>query len=295
MLNDAGDEPDQLPILQHALMRTWSHWRMRDPERSGRIELQDYEAAGGFENALDWHGDELLKAVPRDIAAVIFKRLTARGRSSRESRDPATLAELWAVCGAETPEQQARVTAVIDHFRTGEATFLTPRMEQVPDLDPHTYIDITHESLIRQWKKLRDEWLPEETKFANTFLYLVKRAGWETLSGLGLTEAVEWNQRRNQTKAWARHYADEAALQTVLAFIAASQAEERGRLRAKRNQWIAVGLALLFAVLGSASWYQRKQAELQRMTSDRLRLDAQRESRRAQDEAALALQAVKRG
>src|SRR4030095_10950352 len=26
LLNDVGDTPDQLPILQHALMRTWDHW-----------------------------------------------------------------------------------------------------------------------------------------------------------------------------------------------------------------------------------------------------------------------------
>ena len=26
LLNDVGDNPDQLPILQHALMRTWDHW-----------------------------------------------------------------------------------------------------------------------------------------------------------------------------------------------------------------------------------------------------------------------------
>jgi hypothetical protein len=26
LLNDLGDNPDQLPILQHALMRTWSYW-----------------------------------------------------------------------------------------------------------------------------------------------------------------------------------------------------------------------------------------------------------------------------
>ena len=32
LLNDAGDEPDQLPILQHALMRTWNQWRA---DRSG--------------------------------------------------------------------------------------------------------------------------------------------------------------------------------------------------------------------------------------------------------------------
>src|SRR5258708_8001217 len=103
MLNDAGDEPDQLPILQHALMRTWGQWRRSDPEQSRRIELQDYESIGGFENALDWHADELLKEVPEKIAATIFKRLTARGRGNRERRDPATLAELWAVCAAETP------------------------------------------------------------------------------------------------------------------------------------------------------------------------------------------------
>jgi hypothetical protein len=27
LLNDVGDNPDQLPILQHALMRTWEHWQ----------------------------------------------------------------------------------------------------------------------------------------------------------------------------------------------------------------------------------------------------------------------------
>ena len=27
LLNDVGDNPDQLPILQHALMRTWNYWQ----------------------------------------------------------------------------------------------------------------------------------------------------------------------------------------------------------------------------------------------------------------------------
>ena len=59
LLNDAGDEPDQLPVLQHALMRTWNHWRTGDPEQKRRIELQDYEAIGGIAAALDRHADEL--------------------------------------------------------------------------------------------------------------------------------------------------------------------------------------------------------------------------------------------
>jgi hypothetical protein len=34
LLNVAGDEPDQLPVLQHALMRTWYHWYRADPEHA---------------------------------------------------------------------------------------------------------------------------------------------------------------------------------------------------------------------------------------------------------------------
>ncbi len=26
VLNDLGDDQDQLPLVQHALMRTWEHW-----------------------------------------------------------------------------------------------------------------------------------------------------------------------------------------------------------------------------------------------------------------------------
>ncbi len=202
LLNDAGDEPDQLPVLQHALMRTWNHWHRPTRIRQRRIELQDYEAIGGLEDALNQHADELLAGVPTDITAAIFKRLTAKGRGSRERRNPARLAELWGVCGAETPERQAQVTSVVDHFRRGEATFLVPRDGAI---GADTYIDITHESLIRQWKRLRDDWLPDEQKSAKTFLDLTERArnfnakGGELLIGLDLADAVEWDRTRNPT------------------------------------------------------------------------------------------------
>ena len=51
LLNDVGDSPDQLPILQHALMRTWDFWthQGRDGEP---IDLRDYEAVGAMTDAL---------------------------------------------------------------------------------------------------------------------------------------------------------------------------------------------------------------------------------------------------
>ena len=57
LLNDVGDDPDQLPILQHALMRTWDHWQA-DGEPARPIDLPDYEAIGGTANALSMHADE---------------------------------------------------------------------------------------------------------------------------------------------------------------------------------------------------------------------------------------------
>ena len=264
LLNDAGDEPDQLSVLQHALMRTWSQWHSADPGQTRRIELHDYEEIGGFGGALDQHATQLLTGVPPAIAAMVFKRLTAKGRNNRERRDPATLGELWAVCGAETPEQQAAVTTTIDHFRRREATFLAPRDG---GLGPDTYIDITHESLIRQWRLLRDEWVPEERRSARTFVDLVQRsARWkageaELLTGLDLMDAVAWERDRNRSVAWAEHYATAADLDRVLEFIRASQASARKRRFRKRATWLAAPIVVGFLALGVVALYQWRNAE----------------------------------
>ena len=45
LLNDVGDDPDQLPILQHALMRTWDYWEATTPTAS-RSTSRHYEAIG---------------------------------------------------------------------------------------------------------------------------------------------------------------------------------------------------------------------------------------------------------
>ena len=57
LLNDFGDEYDQLPILQHALMRTWDHWARRSPSTDA-IDIEDYEAIGTFRQALSIHAEE---------------------------------------------------------------------------------------------------------------------------------------------------------------------------------------------------------------------------------------------
>ena len=48
LLNDVGNNPDQLPILQHALMRTWDYWT-QNREEGESLDLRHYVAFGKLE------------------------------------------------------------------------------------------------------------------------------------------------------------------------------------------------------------------------------------------------------
>ena len=274
LLNDAGDEPDQLPILQHSLMRTWNQWRASDPQQTRPIQLSDYESIGGFEEALNRHAEELLAAVPKDIAACVFKRLTARGRDNRERRDPATLQELWDVCGASSAEQRKQVVDVIDRFRGGDATFLRPRSGEIT---PDTYVDITHESLIRLWKTLRDEWAPAEQLSVRTLLGVAERArDWtdnraEPLTGRDFYRVSDWDRRRNKTRAWALHYIDEPAADAVEKFLEESRRKEKARLLKRRLMFsgkVALGIMALIWIAVVYVQNLRREAERTRAIAE---------------------------
>jgi energy-coupling factor transporter ATP-binding protein EcfA2 len=74
LLNDVGDNPDQLPILQHALMRTWDEWANKIPAHNAvhegeAIDLCCYEAIGGMAQALSRHADEAFGEVGGEMGA----------------------------------------------------------------------------------------------------------------------------------------------------------------------------------------------------------------------------------
>ena len=143
LVNDVGDNPDQLSILQHALNRTWALWERQDPPR-GPLTLDHYERVGTMAHALDQHAErafaELDSERKRQICASVMKALTDWGTDARGTRRPTTLGTLCALANATASE----VTDVLDVFRKPSRSFLMPPSSEA--LTDETPIDISHES-----------------------------------------------------------------------------------------------------------------------------------------------------
>jgi WD40 repeat protein len=236
LLNDVGDDMDQLPILQHALMRAWDHWERHDPE-SRAIDLNDLTAIGGMAQALSRHADEAFGVLTTDrertVAERLFKGLTERGADNREIRRPTPLARIAAIANVDVCD----VRAVIEVFRAPGRSFLMPPHD-VP-LDHDSIVDISHESLIRQWGRLRT-WVEEEAESRATYLRLVEAARLrrEGKAGLwgepDLTYARQWQEREAPNVTWAERYGPGFA--EAHAFLRDSEKEHAAELENEKQR-----------------------------------------------------------
>jgi WD40 repeat protein/energy-coupling factor transporter ATP-binding protein EcfA2 len=163
LLNDAAHSQDQLPLLQHLLMRLWLKVSAGAETLGVRLTPQDYEAMGGFEDALSNHADEVFLGLgdeKRRIAEVLFRALSERGADRRDTRRPVTLDEAAAVAGVACSE----VAEVVRPFAAAGCNFIVHSGE----LAPGTMLDITHEALIRQWRRLQ-AWTADEADRAELY------------------------------------------------------------------------------------------------------------------------------
>ena len=271
LLNDLG-EADQLPILQHAMMRMWNEW---SPNRAaGPIDLQHYKNIGELSASLSDHAEEAyatLTPSQKDVAELLFRTITETTEDQQTVRRPAEFSVICEIVRQArgknaTPGEELRraiereVASVIDKFREEGRSFLTPSAGTT--LQPHTVIDISHESLIRQWDRLRN-WAEKEARFTKISRRLKGAADeWQeknqdaTLlyTGSRLMEAEEFARDRGTTLT---------SLQKE--FIAASDAErekdrarklEETRREAKNRYYrIAMVVFIIATLISSAATY----------------------------------------
>jgi hypothetical protein len=251
LLNEIGEDPDRLPVLQHVLMRTW-----QAAKGSRDITLAHYDSTGGVENAISRHADEVYDGLPSDqhrrIAEHMFKAISELDRRGRAIRRPLPLGEIGRVADAHADS----VMRVIDTFRAPECCFLMPPAE-VP-LSQSALIDISHESLLRGWRKLTGDrpgegWLLEEDRDGRTYHNLVEAAktfAEDASAVLSPTQArarSAWWAALHPNAAWAERY--EGGFEQVQRLLAAS-ARRANVHRAKRLITLGVVAMSLITALG---------------------------------------------
>ncbi len=257
LLNDIGDNQDQLPILQHAMMRTWEYWvGNHDPGES--LDLRHYNSIGKISQALSLHANEAFEELntrEKEIAETLFKTITEKVQD-QGMRRPAKVSLIAELADA----QENEVIRVIDNFRKPGRSFLMPGSHV--HLAGDTTIELSHESLMRIWTRL-STWVEEESESAQMYKRVSDAAAMYQIGRTGLWRppdlqlALNWQKKQRPTRAWAQRY--DIAFERAIVFLDTSrityEAElknqemlQRRMLRRARATNIILALFLLVAI-----------------------------------------------
>lgn len=293
LLNDIGDKQDQLPILQHALMRTWDYW-VRHREGNEPMSIEHYDAIGRMEKALSEHANEAydeLNERSRYICEKLFKSLTEKANDNRGIRRPTKLKTIATI--AKTSEHE--VVEVINTFRAPGRSFISPSYEV--QLTSDSVVDISHESLMRIWDRLKI-WVEEESDAVEMYSRLAEASSMYQQGQTGLWRppdlqlALNWKTKEQPTLTWAERYSP--AFERSMVYLETSEkayeAEEANKLKLqkralRRTRFFAVilGVAsivslgfLLYAVV------QQQQAQIAQEKAEKNALEAAKQSEEAE-------------
>ena len=240
LLNDTGTNPDQLPLLQHVLSLLWSEAYERNPTPGIRMSLEDYEKLGGFQDALSNHADQIFNELSPEqqvIARRIFQCLTQRNEYARDTRRPVSVGEVAEVAGVEIEQ----IAETIDFFRKPGCSFITPYYPLAVDAD--TILDISHESLIRQWSRLT-KWVDEEANSVENYITVTRksvrwleknRTAVALLTDFDIEHYNSWKENEKPNSAWAKRYGGGFPFDPGVHFRQRNAAKKKKRRRMEKE------------------------------------------------------------
>lgn len=278
LLSDIGDNQDQLPILQHALMRTWDYW-VANHEEGEPMDIRHYNAIGRIAQALSLHANEAydeLTNKEKEVAEVLFKAITEKNSESLEMRRPARVSEIAGL--AQVPEIQ--VIDVVEKFRKPGRSFLMPGMHVT--LKPDSVIELSHESLMRIWTRL-SAWVDEEFESALMYKRVSDAAAMYQIGKTSLWRppdlqlALNWQKKQKPTRLWAQRY--DVAFERAIVFLDTSRITYEAELKnqemlqrrmLQRARVTSLILALLLLIATGMFVY----GFFQKIEADRQKLEA---------------------
>jgi WD40 repeat protein len=300
LLNDLGDNPDQLPILQHALMRTWSYWTRYKDYEDEVLDLKHYEAIGTMSEALSMHANEAydeLDEEQKHICEVLFKAITEKRGENFGIRRPTKLNEIASICDVS----EADVIEVLEKFREPGRSLLTPA--HGTPLNSKSMIDISHESLMRIWVRLKN-WVDDEADAVQMYLRLAEAANMYQVGKAGLWRppdlqlALNWQVKHKPTLVWGQRY--HPAFERTMIFLEYSkkefeteqrikELEQKRKLQRARTTAIVFGVITGFALIALVyAFVQQGIAKENLLEAQRQEVLANENAKKAKDAADLA-------
>ncbi len=292
LLNDIGDRTDQLPVLQHAMMRTWSHWReLDDSERP--IGKTDYDSVGTMVDAMSLHANEAYEELSirgKEICEVMFKTLTEKGSDNKGLRHPSGVNTIKSIAGCTSEE----LFDVVEKFRIASRSFITPR-ENIP-LSDDSIIDLSHESLMRLWDRLR-EWVNDESSSVQMYQRLSESSAMYQQGKTSLWRppdlqlAINWRDQHKPTLTWALRY--NPAFERAMVYLRTSEKEyveeEENKIRLQKRQMKRARIVAI--ILGTAAIISMGFmlfAFVQKIQADRQTILAEERKKEAEDQKMIA-------
>lgn len=165
LLRDAGNEPGNLPLLQHALLELYTQ------RHGNRLTSAAYQAIGGIRKAIATSAEREFKRFDEvgkgDMVRNLFTqlvRLAQVGEGQEDTRRRVATASL-----------QPEALAIVDEFASYKYRLLVKASERgtanPPDCgamaapsSAQETVEVAHEALIREWDRLKG-WLNEDRGF----------------------------------------------------------------------------------------------------------------------------------
>jgi len=230
LLRDIGDNQDQLPILQHALMRTWDYW-ISNREPGEPMDIRHYNAIGRISQALSLHANEAFDELTnqeKEIAEILFKTITEKNSENQEMRRPGKISQIAELAIAS----EEQVIGVVEKFRKSGRSFLMPGPHVL--LSGDSIIELSHESLMRIWTRL-STWVDEEFESALMYKRVSDAAAMYQIGKTSLWRppdlqlALNWQKKQKPTRTWAQRY--DIAFERAIVFLDTSRITYEAELK----------------------------------------------------------------
>lgn len=315
ILNDLASQNDQLPVLQHTLMRVWDFHYQKN-KAALTIDLPAYEAIGGVERSLELHLEEIYHSLDstekKTIAEKLFKTITEKPDGKAPIRKPTSFRNLQELIGCKS----AVLKEVIQTFSGEGKSFLSVHNQQL--ITDDSIIDITHESIMLFWKRLR-RWIEEEADSMKVYLDLCQAAKLYHEGKVGvltnpqLDSSLYWYEHNKPTEGWGNQY--DNSFHRAISFLEFSKKEhdfaiaykakrQKKKLKNARRLAVVMGLLSMVSIIlfiyaiiarveteknAAIAIAEKERAETQKERAEQMRFEADDQRQRAELNATKAL------